>query len=293
MSPGSNTESYPAFAHIGLRENPEKPQPVNLPRPGIESRPPGFVARRANRYSSGAWRALKIVNEEGARICPLCGRGETSHHILSECEATTTIITIITSSTTNNIHTPIPTTTTFIIIIVIIVIIIIIASLQPIKSPGCPKKSSPLLSAFCSTSPVTDSNTFSILFYVILPSSSRSSSSPRPPGLYKKTLLAGPLRRKRRRLVETIPMILLDNVRSHTANAVTDLLRCWRWEVLDLPSYSPDMSPCDYDLYPKMEEPLRGKYYNTRDAIIHAIERPLRKSRDGRADDVRRFSQVW
>ncbi|KAJ4449711.1 hypothetical protein ANN_01115 [Periplaneta americana] len=24
MSPGSNTESYPAFAHIGLRENPEK-----------------------------------------------------------------------------------------------------------------------------------------------------------------------------------------------------------------------------------------------------------------------------
>ncbi|KAJ4449240.1 hypothetical protein ANN_00637 [Periplaneta americana] len=24
MSPGSNTESYPAFAHIGLRENPGK-----------------------------------------------------------------------------------------------------------------------------------------------------------------------------------------------------------------------------------------------------------------------------
>ncbi|KAJ4430949.1 hypothetical protein ANN_19542 [Periplaneta americana] len=24
MSPGSSTESYPAFAHIGLRENPEK-----------------------------------------------------------------------------------------------------------------------------------------------------------------------------------------------------------------------------------------------------------------------------
>ncbi|KAJ4451093.1 hypothetical protein ANN_02531 [Periplaneta americana] len=30
MSPGSNTESYPAFAHIGLRENPEKPQPVAI-----------------------------------------------------------------------------------------------------------------------------------------------------------------------------------------------------------------------------------------------------------------------
>ncbi|KAJ4447062.1 hypothetical protein ANN_09051 [Periplaneta americana] len=36
MSPGSNTESYPAFAHIGLRK-------TNLPRPGIE---PGPIRHR-------------------------------------------------------------------------------------------------------------------------------------------------------------------------------------------------------------------------------------------------------
>ncbi|KAJ4440837.1 hypothetical protein ANN_10684 [Periplaneta americana] len=54
MSPGSSTESYPAFAHVGLRENPgKKPQPGNLSRPGIEPGPPGFVARRANRYFTG------------------------------------------------------------------------------------------------------------------------------------------------------------------------------------------------------------------------------------------------
>ncbi|KAJ4438880.1 hypothetical protein ANN_14833 [Periplaneta americana] len=39
-------------------------------------------------FRLGAWRALKIVNEEGEIICPLCGRSETLHHILSECEAT-------------------------------------------------------------------------------------------------------------------------------------------------------------------------------------------------------------
>ncbi|KAJ4447749.1 hypothetical protein ANN_09757 [Periplaneta americana] len=39
-------------------------------------------------FRLGAWRALKTINEEGARICPLCGKGETSHHILSECEVT-------------------------------------------------------------------------------------------------------------------------------------------------------------------------------------------------------------
>ncbi|KAJ4449508.1 hypothetical protein ANN_00908 [Periplaneta americana] len=45
-SPGSNTESYPAFAHIGLKETPEKPQPGNLPQLGIEPGHFGFVARR-------------------------------------------------------------------------------------------------------------------------------------------------------------------------------------------------------------------------------------------------------
>ncbi|KAJ4433305.1 hypothetical protein ANN_15564 [Periplaneta americana] len=49
MSPGSSIESYPAFAHIGLRENHGK----NLNRPGIEPGPPGFAARCANRYSTG------------------------------------------------------------------------------------------------------------------------------------------------------------------------------------------------------------------------------------------------
>ncbi|KAJ4438895.1 hypothetical protein ANN_14849 [Periplaneta americana] len=47
MSPGSSTESYPAFARIGLRKNPGK----NLNQvtcPG----PPGFAARRTDRYST-------------------------------------------------------------------------------------------------------------------------------------------------------------------------------------------------------------------------------------------------
>ncbi|KAJ4439747.1 hypothetical protein ANN_07875 [Periplaneta americana] len=61
MSPGSSTESYPAFARIGMRENPEKPQP-GLPRPGFEPGPPAFAARRADRYSTatGKQHARKV-----------------------------------------------------------------------------------------------------------------------------------------------------------------------------------------------------------------------------------------
>jgi hypothetical protein len=35
------------------------------------------------------------------------------------------------------------------------------------------------------------------------------------------------------------------------------------------------MSPCDYDLFAKMKEPLRGTRYNTREEIIHAVGRSL------------------
>jgi len=64
------------------------------------------------------------------------------------------------------------------------------------------------------------------------------------------------LSRKRQHLLATNPTILHDNARAYTANIVTDLLRCWRWEILEQPPYSPDMSPCDYDLFAKMKEPL-------------------------------------
>ncbi|KAJ4433357.1 hypothetical protein ANN_15616 [Periplaneta americana] len=49
MNPRSSTESYPAFAHTGLRENPGKePQLGILPRPEIDPVPSGFAARHAN-----------------------------------------------------------------------------------------------------------------------------------------------------------------------------------------------------------------------------------------------------
>ena len=55
------------------------------------------------------------------------------------------------------------------------------------------------------------------------------------------------------------PIILNENARSHTAADVVDLLHRWQWEILEYPPYSPDMSPCDYDLFAKVKEPLRVK----------------------------------
>ena len=77
-------------------------------------------------------------------------------------------------------------------------------------------------------------------------------------------------------LVVENPIILHDNARSHTAAAVSDIVRLWQWEILEHPPYSPDMSPCDYDLLAKVKQLLRGTLHNTRDELIRAIGRLIR-----------------
>ena len=79
------------------------------------------------------------------------------------------------------------------------------------------------------------------------------------------------------------PIILHDNASSYTAVAVTNFVRCWEWEILEHPTYSPDMSPSDYYLFAKVKEPQRGSRYNTRDELIRAIRRLIRNiNKDGR-----------
>ena len=57
--------------------------------------------------------------------------------------------------------------------------------------------------------------------------------------------------------------------------------------MLEHPPYSPDMSPCDYDLFSKVEEPLRGALYRTRDELIRAMGKLMQNmNKDGRADGV-------
>ncbi|KAJ4434378.1 hypothetical protein ANN_22938 [Periplaneta americana] len=52
--------------------------------------------------------------------------------------------------------------------------------------------------------------------------------------------------------------------------------------------------PCDYDLFTKVKEPLRGTRYNIRDELIRALGRSIRNiNKDGRADGVRRLPNIW
>ncbi|KAJ4433458.1 hypothetical protein ANN_15761 [Periplaneta americana] len=68
MSPGSSICSY------WVEGKPrKKPQPGNLPRPGIEPGPPCFAARRANRYSTGVDPGVFVrVRQSMALRCNAC-----------------------------------------------------------------------------------------------------------------------------------------------------------------------------------------------------------------------------
>ncbi|KAJ4434843.1 hypothetical protein ANN_23414 [Periplaneta americana] len=92
MSPRSSTESYPAFARIGLRVPLKKPQPGNLPRPGFEAGAPGFAARRADRYSTGAHRrGLSGLNNRTVQGEPAIAR------LLTALTAADSYVTIVLS----------------------------------------------------------------------------------------------------------------------------------------------------------------------------------------------------
>ena len=60
------------------------------------------------------------------------------------------------------------------------------------------------------------------------------------------------------------------------------------------PPYSPDISPCNYDLIPKMMMPMRGKRYRTIEDVKQAAERCLRTiNRLGSANGIQRLPRCW
>ena len=105
---------------------------------------------------------------------------------------------------------------------------------------------------------------------------------------YLQNHLRRAVRHKRPQLLNVI--ILHDNSTPHKAIRVRDLLRRWMCEVLEHPPYSPDLSPCDYDLIPKLKAPLRGHRFRTRDDIANAVRRLIKTNfNHGEADGIPRF----
>ena len=92
--------------------------------------------------------------------------------------------------------------------------------------------------------------------------------------MYIRKILCQAIRRKRQEITDRTPLILHNNTSPLKANIVKV---SYRWEVLDHPPCSPDLSPPDFDLFPKLKEPLRGICYISLEELECAVNREVRQ----------------
>lgn len=79
--------------------------------------------------------------------------------------------------------------------------------------------------------------------------------------------------KQRRRLNDLI--IHHDNASAHKATQTMEYLESQRVKLMGHPAYSPDLSPCDFWLFPKIKEQLRGKDFQDLSELQGALEEQM------------------
>lgn len=72
------------------------------------------------------------------------------------------------------------------------------------------------------------------------------------------------------------PIILHDNATPHKHRIIREFLQEHRWEELEHPPYSPDMSPPDMDGINRIKAPNKGKQFQSQDELIRDYEATIR-----------------
>lgn len=70
--------------------------------------------------------------------------------------------------------------------------------------------------------------------------------------------------------------LLHDNAPPHKTKKVNEFLMKIEISLIDHPPYSPDLSPCDYFLFPKLKSKMKGAFYDDIPAIQAAVTEVLK-----------------
>ena len=71
--------------------------------------------------------------------------------------------------------------------------------------------------------------------------------------------------------------LLHGNASSHKCEVVKSFLASEKVKVLNRPPYSPDLSPCDFFLFPRLKKILSGNKYSSRSSLGSAIYQCLQQ----------------
>jgi transposase len=83
-------------------------------------------------------------------------------------------------------------------------------------------------------------------------------------------------------MLEDFPLLLLhDNVRPHTANKTNETLRNFKWEILEHPTYSPDLARSDFHLHGSLKHDLSAEHFPDDEAVEREVTAWLRQQPKG------------
>jgi len=89
------------------------------------------------------------------------------------------------------------------------------------------------------------------------------------------------------------PLILHDNACPHLGKVLTDFLSKYEWEVLLHAPYSPGMNPPDFDLFPKLKEPMSGHRFSSLEEVSAAVTRAIRGLNSGTLNGIENLPKRW
>jgi transposase len=99
-----------------------------------------------------------------------------------------------------------------------------------------------------------------------------------PPGqTVNQVFYKSVLERLRKRVIRVRPeiadkwMLHHDNAPCHTAISIREYLTSKRITVVPQPPYSPDLSPCDFFLFPTLKHVLKGRHFGTLENIQRTV----------------------
>jgi len=89
-------------------------------------------------------------------------------------------------------------------------------------------------------------------------------------------------------------LILHDNARLPASVAVSEILEKYGWQVPPHPPYSPATSPPDFDLFPKLKKPLRGKRFRSIEEVSNEVTRVIRRiNNEGILTGIQDLPKRW
>ena len=91
---------------------------------------------------------------------------------------------------------------------------------------------------------------------------------------YQQVLNKDLLRAMRKKRVPLLPIMLFhhDNAPSHRASTTQETIARRCIEVLGYPTYSPDLAPCDFFLFPTLKKILRGRQFDDVADLERAVQ---------------------